>query len=229
MFSKAILAAALIAMPAIAGATTILDGSFELKGANGRVAGVNPTTAAGAITTFCYDTGNSRKCAGGAWVGGGIIRDGATPFGGTSSPEGNFYAFVQGGSSISQTFVATGRQTGVLSWIDTNRTSTNAALRNPKSYIVTLSEGVNSTTIASFTSTIGPWVARTSSIFDLFPGVAYTLTFRGVAPTGDRTVFIDGVSLATTTVPEAATWAMLLIGFGIVGFAARRRRIAVAA
>lgn len=38
---------------------------------------------------------------------------------------------------------------------------------------------------------------------------------------------LDGVSL--TAVPEPATWALLITGFGMVGFAARRRRITVAA
>ncbi len=39
---------------------------------------------------------------------------------------------------------------------------------------------------------------------------------------------LDGVSL-TGGVPEAATWAMLIAGFGLVGAAARRRKAVVAA
>ena len=35
-----------------------------------------------------------------------------------------------------------------------------------------------------------------------------------------------GVSLAVAAVPEPATWAMLITGFGMVGFAARRRTLA---
>ena len=41
---------------------------------------------------------------------------------------------------------------------------------------------------------------------------------------------LDGVSLQeVTAVPEPATWALMIAGFGMVGFAARRRRVGVAA
>ena len=39
---------------------------------------------------------------------------------------------------------------------------------------------------------------------------------------------LDGVSL-NAAVPEAATWAMMIAGFGMIGFAARRRAAALAA
>ena len=204
--------------PVAANATVLLDGSFETKAA----AGLSPNGAA--ITTFCYDSGNPLKCAGGAWSGGGIIKDGAAAWGGTSSPAGNFYAFVQSTQSVSQVFTATRNETGILSWIDTNRSSTNINLSMPKSYIVTISDGVTTDTIASFTSAVGGWVQRTSSMFNLVKNVSYTLSFKGVAPTGDRTAFIDDVSLVTTPLPEPGTWAMLILGFGFIGTIARRSR-----
>lgn len=40
---------------------------------------------------------------------------------------------------------------------------------------------------------------------------------------------LDGVSANAVAVPEAATWAMMIAGFGLVGFAARRRRATVVA
>lgn len=50
---------------------------------------------------------------------------------------------------------------------------------------------------------------------------------------GDKPVppfaLLDGVTFTPDTVPEPATWAMLLAGFGAVGFAARRRRSGVVA
>lgn len=41
--------------------------------------------------------------------------------------------------------------------------------------------------------------------------------------------FDDGVIVPTPGVPEPATWAMMLAGLGGVGFAMRRRRVAVPA
>ena len=47
---------------------------------------------------------------------------------------------------------------------------------------------------------------------------------RGEYINGTEEEGLDNVILRTTTVPEPASWAMLVVGFGIVGAAARRRR-----
>jgi hypothetical protein len=39
----------------------------------------------------------------------------------------------------------------------------------------------------------------------------------------------DNVRVLTAAIPEPTTWAMLVAGFGLIGFASRRRRIAVSA
>jgi hypothetical protein len=44
----------------------------------------------------------------------------------------------------------------------------------------------------------------------------------------DESWGIDNFSLLAATVPEPASWAMLIAGFGLVGAAARRRRVATA-
>jgi hypothetical protein len=44
----------------------------------------------------------------------------------------------------------------------------------------------------------------------------------------DESWAIDNFSLSAATVPEPASWAMLIAGFGLVGAAARRRRVATA-
>lgn len=55
------------------------------------------------------------------------------------------------------------------------------------------------------------------------PGQTYIIHFGQV----DNQFFfnqgVDNVSVFATPIPEPATWAMLITGFGLVGFAARRR------
>lgn len=208
-------AALLTVVSVAAGAATLLDGSFEIKG------------AALPVTNYCYDgrvaAGNA-ACVPSPWVGGGVIREGVAAWGSKRSPAGIYYGFVQAKSTVSQTFVGTGHESGVLNWIDTNRSN----LGGNQSYNVTLTDGTTVTNIGSFTSSIGGWVSRTSSSFILLSGRTYTLAFVGTG-VGDRTAFIDSVSLVTTSVPEPSAWAILLAGFGLIGFAARRRRVSVAA
>ncbi len=60
-------------------------------------------------------------------------------------------------------------------------------------------------------------------------GTSEVLSFLAVGTPEGRPPFslLDGVSGHAGTVPEPATWAMLLAGFGLVGAAARRRRTVV--
>lgn len=48
--------------------------------------------------------------------------------------------------------------------------------------------------------------------------------FRGLGTTDNVGVVIDNVSLNVAAVPESATWAMMITGFGLIGLSARRRR-----
>lgn len=64
---------------------------------------------------------------------------------------------------------------------------------------------------------------------------AYSQMFKLAAPSNVKFFILDdflsdnsgGISLSIAAVPEPATWAMMIIGFGTIGFAARRRRTAV--
>jgi len=60
-------------------------------------------------------------------------------------------------------------------------------------------------------------------------GSSEVLSFlaHGVPGNLPPVVLLDGVSLSN--VPEPATWAMMLVGFGAIGYGMRRRRVAVAA
>ena len=53
------------------------------------------------------------------------------------------------------------------------------------------------------------------------------ITFRLVSADGDnQDALLD--NLTVTAVPEAATWALMIAGFGMIGVASRRRRFVVA-
>jgi hypothetical protein len=52
-------------------------------------------------------------------------------------------------------------------------------------------------------------------------GTSHTVQFQQVP---GRWAFVSEVTFEGSAVPEAATWAMLIAGFGMVGAAARRRR-----
>ena len=51
---------------------------------------------------------------------------------------------------------------------------------------------------------------------------ATTLAFSNGTPAADNMLGLDDVTL-TGAVPEPATWTMLIVGFGLVGYSARRR------
>ncbi len=64
----------------------------------------------------------------------------------------------------------------------------------------------------------------------LFDGIARSVSFGGVA----NQIVFDDITFGSDVpgpgpggVPEPATWAMMILGFGLVGFAARRRRTGV--
>jgi hypothetical protein len=47
----------------------------------------------------------------------------------------------------------------------------------------------------------------------------------GEPPAGDSVgLILDNVSLDVTAVPEPASWAMMIVGFGLVGAVSRRRQ-----
>ena len=74
---------------------------------------------------------------------------------------------------------------------------------------------------------VGPWEAQ-RAVFTA-TATSEVLSFLAVGtPNGKPPMsFLDGVSLQAD-VPEPATWAMMLAGFGVVGFALRRRATTVA-
>jgi hypothetical protein len=83
---------------------------------------------------------------------------------------------------------------------------------------------LDSTTLTTLTGT-GSWQTWTTSFVGT--GSPTTLTISEVIGGNSGGIVLDNISV--TAVPEPATWAMLITGFGMVGYGLRRRRTAVAA
>ena len=58
---------------------------------------------------------------------------------------------------------------------------------------------------------------------------ATTLSFRAVGTDDSFGGYLDDVRLSGTAVPEASTWTMLIVGFGLAGVGLRRRSSVIAA
>jgi hypothetical protein len=65
--------------------------------------------------------------------------------------------------------------------------------------------------------------------FFTFTGGTFSLFVNDLAiSAGNSNVPLNGVIRVTAAVPEPATWAMMMLGFGAIGLAMRRRRPALA-
>lgn len=78
---------------------------------------------------------------------------------------------------------------------------------------------------------VGDWQKQTMTFTATAASQVLTFLAKGTPGGAPPISFLDGVSLQEVVpgVPEPATWAMLIAGFGFVGFAARRRTARTAA
>ena len=93
------------------------------------------------------------------------------------------------------------------------------------SNIITLSAGDQ--LLDTITGTGGPQTQWVQRLVD-FQSKGGRLTFAAAGRSDSLGGYLDDISITRAAVPELATWAMLVIGFGMVGYAARRRQRAVA-
>ena len=91
-------------------------------------------------------------------------------------------------------------------------------------------DGGAATSIGDYTIANGAGVWNSAGFtFNSGTATSVTLSFVDLNTAGGGNDFgIDDVSL-TGTVPEPATWGLMLAGFAMVGVAARRRKVALAA
>jgi hypothetical protein len=75
---------------------------------------------------------------------------------------------------------------------------------------------------------VGPWEKQTMTFTASAESQVLSFLAQGTPGGAPPISFLDGVSL-TAAVPEPATWAMMITGFGAVGGALRRKRTVLAA
>lgn len=90
--------------------------------------------------------------------------------------------------------------------------------------------GSNITSFGTYSETVArsrPFVSYALQFISSGSG-SLLLTFGGAGPNDSAGPILDNI-LVDSAVPEPSSWLMLLAGFGMVGVAARRRRVSVAA
>jgi hypothetical protein len=74
---------------------------------------------------------------------------------------------------------------------------------------------------------VGPWQKQSMQFTATATSQLLTFLAEGTPSGAPPISFLDGVSL-TAAVPEPATWAMMIAGFGLIGASMRRRTVTVA-
>lgn len=200
-------------VPASPGIAQIADGSFETQA----------PAEIGANAGYCYG-GAAPACTGvntpwETFSGGGFQEETNVAWPGTPTPAGSYYAFIQNGGSVNQQFTAAASGMFVLDFLEAGRDNPNFS--GDQFYEVLL----NGSSIYNGATTSGqPFTAITTNPFELVLGDLYSLSFHGLTFSGDQTAYIDDVRLSIAAIPEPSSWAMMLLGFGAVGFAMRGRR-----
>lgn len=136
---------------------------------------------------------------------------------GSTSPSGyggNQYAFVQGQSTLLETFTSTSAGSATLSWLDAGRPDFGS-YGGDQTYEVIF----NNALVGTFSTLSGQNFTPEMLSVLLLAG-SNTLEFVGQSAS-DNTAFIDNVSIS---VPELSTWVLLSTGFAALAFAGHRAR-----
>lgn len=207
-------------MPQAARAAYILNGSFETPSPSDF-----PPSSGGPLYSSPPDyvyPGLGGTATFGSWTynpSAGIINvdyppNAWFPSGAPTGYAGSQFAFIQGGGSLTQEFDASAGAS-TLSWLEGSRPDLGCC-NGLQTYEVIL----NGNSLGSFSTPNGEnFTLRTLSVTLL--ATDNTLVFKGLTDR-DSTAFIDQVNLSA--VPEASTWAMMILGFLGVGLIAYRRK-----
>ncbi len=199
-------------------------------------------SAVSAATLFSDDFNNSGYAAGLLSANDTSDRYGATDYyflnnfnGWTFDSSNTFYAVRQGGgegsillnengSGGSASRTLTGLTSGKIYTVDLLLSGDN---RPGQTY--TLFGAIDGTTVSTINGVdlaSGTNPGALVSFSFTAAGTSALLTFTQASGSEGSPIF-DNVTV--TAVPEPATWGLMLAGFGLIGFAARRRRVSVAA
>lgn len=242
---KTLLAAAatLVAIPAIAAPNLVTNGSFETTtvGTNHQVVGTADLpgwTIDNSISRYVYvSDANAATAYPFSYDGGGgpgpDDRRLAASFPGVSPDGGNFLGFDGDqtyGSPITQTIngLVVGKQYTVsFDWAATQLRNRTGDTTNQ--FIVSLGGDTQSTPVVGVVGQgFQGWYKQSFTYTATATSEVLEFLANG-APAGlPPFALLDGISL-TGSVPEPAAWVLMIAGFGLVGVAARRRRVSVAA
>ena len=231
---KVLLAAAAAALASPASAAIVYSNDFDAENGGNTALnynGFNGLTVTDGTVDLVRSGDFGISCAGG--TGSCVDLDGSTSNAGLTS-SGSF-AF-NAGDRVALSYLFSGNQRGGAT--DFFRTRFNFT-----SPIAGATFGSESTTFGSVNYgtfynvpafrldifNIPPSFGMTDMEFYFIAGSAGSVSFSFEDFGNDNVgVIIDSVALDITAVPEPSTWAMLILGFGVIGAAARRRRAATA-
>lgn len=214
-----LLLAAVLATPVAAHAEAFRNGGFETF--DGAPGGTDVRTG--------LDDGDTRVTG---WVNNAGLQfyeddqDGLAAYDGT-----HYVSFGHNGATggtLSQTFDTVAGTAYTVNYFFAEQQGDDPAQR----FAVSVNGGA---AVYSGTPALNAWTAGPALTF-LGTGSPTTLTFQDATPSdagGGSNLALDGISLtavgaAPGAVPEPATWAMMMAGFGAMGAALRRRQTGAA-
>ncbi len=225
MFSKIVVAAALLVSASAANATNIImNGGFESP----QISDPCCTTAPGNGTVAPWTVGlNGNVNVVNGYYGSQGVDMNAAP---NLAKEGTQYLDLigEGGAgSISQSFSTVLDQVYTLTFSYSHNIFGGPSDPAPlfsANFSVNGSSGTlldGSVSHSSGTTSDLDWKTYTGSFAGT--GAVETLNFTNTSPTtGNAGIFLDAISVSAA--PEPATWMMMIGGFGVAGVAMRRRR-----